>query len=75
MDRFFLFIIFRSIVRSIGQYSRYYFFKLIGKPHPMKSLSNQFKDQYKDLDKALSQDFLNALIGTIIFFIIRSCLS
>lgn len=63
-------LVFRIITRGIGQHARYYFFYLIGKKRPFKSFSNESKDEYKDLGNALTQDFLNAIIGTIIFLIV-----
>ena len=63
-------LIFRTIIRIIGQYARYYFFLLIGRKKTLKSLSNEAKDEYKDLGNALTQDFLNAVIGATIFCII-----
>ena len=56
----------RTILRITGQYVRYSFFWLIGRKRPLKSLSNKSKDEYKDLGNALTQDFFNALIGSII---------
>ncbi len=59
-------IILRTIIRVTGQYTRYYLYKLIGRKRTLKSLSNESKDDYKDMGKALNQDFFNAFIGTII---------
>jgi hypothetical protein len=70
MNNLFNILMFRWISRSIGVYVRYYFFKIIGKPRSMKSLSNEYKDEYKDFGKALEQVFWNALVGTITFIII-----
>ena len=61
---------FRLITRPIGQYARYFFFLLIGKRKSLKSLSNEMRDEYKDMGKSLKQDFYNAVIGTAIFFVI-----
>jgi len=66
MDDFLGIILLRTLVRIIGQYTRYFLFWLIGKKRPLKSLSNISKNEYKDLGNALSQDFLNALIGSIV---------
>jgi hypothetical protein len=70
MEDIFAIVIFRTITRSIGHYARYIFFKIIGKKISWKSLSNESKDEYKDIGKALKQDFYNAVIGSIIFFIL-----
>ena len=63
-------LVIRTLIRAIGQYTRYFFFKLIGRKKSFKSLSNEIKDDYKHLGLALTQDFLNAVIGGIIFFVI-----
>jgi len=60
---------FRLITRPIGQYARYFFFWMIGKRKSLQSLSNEMRDEYKDMGKALKQDFYNAVIGTGIFII------
>jgi hypothetical protein len=70
MDDFLGIITFRMISRSIGLYTRYFFFRLIGNKRSLKSLSYKSKNEYKDLGKELNQDFLNALIGTIISLLI-----
>jgi len=66
MEDLLILILLRGLIRIIGQYTRYFFFWLIGKKRTLKSLSNISKKEYKDLGKALSQDFLNAIIGTIV---------
>ncbi len=63
-------LLIRTIIRTIGQYVRYFFFRLIGRKRSFKSLSNESKNEYKDLGKALTQDFFNGLIGTVIFCIV-----
>ena len=63
-------LLLRTIIRTIGQYTRYFYFWLIRRKRSLKSLSNESKDQYKDLGNALTQDFFNGLIGAIIFGII-----
>lgn len=60
----------RSLIRNIGKYSRYYFFLLTGKKKPIKSFSNSSKDEYKDWEKNLTQDFTNSLVGFIIILAI-----
>jgi hypothetical protein len=70
MENVFAILIFRTLTRGIGQYIRYAFFQLIGKKRSLKSLSNESKDEYKDLGHAFTQDFFNALIGSVVFFTI-----
>ena len=60
-------LFFRIIARFIGLNSRYFFFKLIGKPKSRRELSNEYVDSYNDFGDALKQDVMNALIGTIVF--------
>ena len=59
-----------TLIKSIGLYTRYYFFLIAGKKRTLKSLSYEAKDEYKDLGKQIYQGFLNTLIGTIVLFII-----
>ena len=70
MQNIFAILIFRIITRSIGQFARYNFFRLIGKKRSWKSLSNESKDEYKDMGNALKQDFFNAIVGSGIFLMI-----
>ena len=70
MENIFGILIVRTIIREIGKYARYFFFKLIGKKKRLRSLSNEAKDDYKDLGNALTQDFFNAVVGGILFFAI-----
>lgn len=70
MQEFLATLLFRGIFRTIGQYTRYYFFKLIGRKRTLRSLSNESKDEYKDMGNALKQDFLNAVAGIIVFLVI-----
>lgn len=67
MEEFFGILIVRTIIRAIGQYARYFFFLLAGKKRTLKSLSNESKNEYKDLGNAMTQDFLNAIVGGVIF--------
>jgi len=59
-------VIIRSLIRFLGLHTRYLFYKLTNNPKSLKSLSNEYKDDYKDLGKALGQDFLNAVVGILI---------
>lgn len=70
MNKFFQIFFFRIISRTIGLYSRFLFFKLIQKERSLQSLSNEYKDLYKDYGYALNQDFMNGLVGTIVFILI-----
>ena len=63
-------ILIRTLIKTIGLYTRYFYFLLIGRKRSLKSLSNQSKDEYKDLWNALTQDFLNGLVGVIVFVLI-----
>jgi len=66
---FFVEIIFRGlIVHFFGLYTRYYFFKFIGKNKPLKYLSGE-KQVYDSTD-LIQQPIFNAVIGIIVF----SCL-
>lgn len=60
-------IVFRSIiVNVIGVYTRYFFFKAIGKKKTVEYLVGG-----KQLDvNGMSQGFVNVLVGLITFFII-----
>jgi hypothetical protein len=69
MSNLFQIFFFRIITRTIGLYSRYFFFKLVKKERSLKSLSNEYKNMYKDFGEALNQDFINALVGTIVFLL------
>ena len=66
MGEIFDILFFRSLIRSVGLYTRFYFFKFIGKKRSLKSLSNERKDPYKDMGHALEQDLTNAIVGAII---------
>lgn len=70
MGKLFGIFFIRTLTRIIGQRCRYMYYKLIGRPKTMEALSNKVKDEYSDLGNALNQDFLNALIGTIVFVVI-----
>lgn len=69
MNNLYLIIIFRALTRTIGHCTRYVFYRIIGKKKTFQSLSNESKDRYSDLGNALTQDFLNSIVGTILFFI------
>jgi len=70
MDNLLVVIFFRSIIRFLGKYGRYFWFKLIGSPRSLKSLTNRVKNDYADMGNAMKQDFLNAVVGAVIFFIL-----
>ena len=58
-------IVFRwLIVRIIGIYTRYYFFKFIGNKKEMDQLNG---DKSSKNDANFSQDFYNALVGLLVF--------
>jgi hypothetical protein len=63
-------LFFRDIIRFVGLRVRYLWFKAIGKPRSLKSLSNVMKDDYEDMGKAVTQDILNALVGTPVTILI-----
>ncbi|MGG5487410.1 hypothetical protein [Gaetbulibacter sp. PBL-D1] len=63
---FFVEIIFRGIiVHVIGLYTRYYFFKLIGKKKDLKYLSGD--KVINDKINSVQQPFYNAIVGIITF--------
>jgi hypothetical protein len=65
---FFIEIIFgRIIVRFFGLYSRFLFFKIIGKNKSLKYLSGEASKKEQD---GLSQDFFNALVGVFVFSVL-----
>lgn len=66
MNNLFQIFFFRIVSRTVGLYSRFFFFKLLKKERSIKSLSNEYGDMYKDFGNAVSQDFLNAIVGTIV---------
>lgn len=59
----------RRFARFAGMWTRYFYYQIIGKPKKIASLSNAFKDDYDDLGNALKQDFLNAVVGAIVFIV------
>lgn len=63
MELFFEIIFRWLIVRIFGVYSRYIFFKIVGRPKTI----NQLMDDKKSKDNNFSQDFYNAFIGLIVF--------
>ena len=66
---FFIEIIFRGlIVHFFGLYSRYYFFKLIGKTKPIEYLYGE-KQIYDSTDK-IQQPFFNTVIGLLVFSVL-----
>ena len=64
----------RELLRTIGKYSRFIFYRFIGRKRTLRSLSDISKDMYSDVQHALNQDFLNAFVGAIMLvFIIVLC--
>lgn len=61
MDILFDIFIKRLIIRFFGLYSRYIFFRIIGKGKSLKYLSGENKKEINNLN----QDFFNALVGLI----------
>ena len=68
MDLIFELFIRNLIVHFFGLYTRYYFFKLIGKPKTKKYLKGEFKKV--DNVNSLSQGILNGIVGIISFSVI-----
>ena len=66
MEEIFGILVVRAIIRETGLFTRYLFFLVIGKKRSLKSLSNETKDEYRDMGKAIKQDFFNAVVGGII---------
>ena len=60
----------RGIIRSVGLCTRFFWFQAIGHKRTLKSLSNSVKDDYKDMGKAIGQDFCNAAVGAVMSFLI-----
>ena len=59
-------IVFRVfIVRIVGVYSRYFFFKILGKYKTIKYLTGE-----KDKSGGFSQDFINAIVGIFITILV-----
>lgn len=56
----------REIIRFVGKYSRYFFFKIIGKDISIEKLSN-VSTKEDDFAEAVNQDMLNAIVGMIVF--------
>ena len=68
MEELIGFIFIRSLIRTLGLYTRYFFFRLIGKKRMLKTLQGDYsKDEYLYLGKNFTQDILNTIIGIIIF--------
>lgn len=63
MDIFLELFIRNILVHFFGRYTRFYFFKFIGKPKTMKYLKGEFKK--KDEYNSLSQGLLNGIVGLI----------
>jgi len=72
-------IVTRFIIRFVGRYSRYYYYRIIGKSRTLKSLSNESNNPIEDTGNAVKQDFFNAIVGSaiivVIFFAIIKLLS
>jgi hypothetical protein len=61
MNFFIEIILGRIIIRFFGLYTRYFFFKVVGKSKDLKYLSGNRPSKRN----SLSQDFFNALVGMI----------
>ena len=72
MEEIFGIIIIRDLVRWIGKYCRYFFYKLMGKKISVKKLSSNYRKD-SDYPNAINQDIINAVVGTTVF-IILSCI-
>jgi hypothetical protein len=59
----------RFLIRIIGKHSRFVFFILIKKHRSLESLSNDLADNNRNIGNALKQDFLNALVGSIVLIL------
>jgi len=69
MEEIFGWFLIRDLARGIGLYSRYFFYKLVGKNRSIASLTNSSGNNKKSENKQLSQDIINAIVGTVIFCI------
>ena len=58
----------KEIICAVGQFTRYFFLRLIGKKKHLSSLES--RDDYKDWWTSPPQDFLNGLIGLIVCIMI-----
>lgn len=54
------------IANVLGLYTRYLFFRLIGKRKSIKYLSGEFKDQISNI----SNNFLNTTVGLIVLLLL-----
>lgn len=70
MNKIFSAIFSRVLIRKVGQYTRYCFFRVIKNPKSLDKLSNNSNDDYKDLEHAIHQDILNTFVGAVVFLII-----
>lgn len=69
MEQILNIILRRYIIRLIGRYSRYYYFKIIRHPKTMESLSNTLKDDDTNFESAINQDISNVLVGYIVILL------
>jgi hypothetical protein len=60
----------REIIRTLGQYTRYLFFMLIGRKKTIKELSSEVKKDDSNLGFSIQQDFYNAFIGVVVLVVI-----
>lgn len=65
-------ILFELVIRGLiadffGRYTRYYFFKLIGKEKPLAYFS---AEKTKDNYKIISQHLSNVVVGTSVFILL-----
>jgi hypothetical protein len=70
MSDFLGLLIIRSIIRSLGLYTRYCFFKLIGKKRSIDMLSSKLKDDDSNLGDNVQQNFYNSAIGIVLFIVL-----
>ncbi len=57
------------IANTLGIYSRYLFFLLIGRKKTIKYLSGKTKDERNNI----GQNFLNAVVGLVVALMIALC--
>jgi hypothetical protein len=70
MSDFFGLLFIRSVIRSLGLYTRYLFFRLIGKRRGIDTLTSKLKDDDSNLGENVQQEFYNSAIGIIIFIVL-----
>lgn len=70
MEQLFYVFFRRYLIRVIGKYSRYFYYRVIMKPRTIESLSNVLKEDNEDVGNSLKQDFLNAFVGSIVLILL-----